>query len=84
MRDDDKYPTIRVTNVSEDTTDEDLKQLFGRFGEWDPWHHQALWPTFPRTDAHVAPHQPAHVQESEDIVTSGILVRHHTLIKDAR
>lgn len=35
MRDDDKYPTIRVTNVSEDTTDEDLKQLFGRFGEWD-------------------------------------------------
>lgn len=44
MRDDDKYPTIRVTNVSEDTTDEDLKQLFGRFGEWDPWYHQALWP----------------------------------------
>lgn len=32
-RDDDKFPTLRVTNVSEDTTDEDLKQLFRRFGE---------------------------------------------------
>lgn len=32
MREDDKFPTIRVTNVSEDTTEDDLKQLFGRFG----------------------------------------------------
>ncbi len=31
-REDDKFPTIRVTNVSEDTSDDDLKQLFGRFG----------------------------------------------------
>lgn len=30
-RDDDK-PTIRVTNVSEDTTEEDLKRLFYPFG----------------------------------------------------
>lgn len=32
VREDDKFPTIRVTNVSEDTTEDDLKQLFGRFG----------------------------------------------------
>ncbi|EWM26171.1 initiation factor 3g [Nannochloropsis gaditana] len=31
-REEDKFPTIRVTNVSEDTTDDDLKNLFGRFG----------------------------------------------------
>jgi RNA recognition motif-containing protein len=31
-RDDDK-PTIRVTNVSEDTTEDDLKRLFYRYGE---------------------------------------------------
>ncbi|KAM3575133.1 hypothetical protein VYU27_002937 [Nannochloropsis oceanica] len=31
-REEDKFPTLRVTNVSEDTTDDDLKQLFGRFG----------------------------------------------------
>ncbi|TIA88052.1 hypothetical protein E3P99_02829 [Wallemia hederae] len=28
----DEYPTLRVTNVSEDTQEEDLKDLFKRFG----------------------------------------------------
>lgn len=28
----DDLPTLRVTNVSEDTTDNDLRDLFGRFG----------------------------------------------------
>lgn len=28
----DDLPTLRVTNVSEDTTDQDLRELFGAFG----------------------------------------------------
>ena len=28
----DDLPTLRVTNVSEDTTDQDLRDLFGAFG----------------------------------------------------
>jgi RNA recognition motif-containing protein len=29
----DDLPTLRVTNVSEDTTDDDLRDLFSRFGK---------------------------------------------------
>lgn len=29
----DDLPTLRVTNVSEDATDEDLRELFSRFGK---------------------------------------------------
>lgn len=32
MRDRDSMPTLRVTNLSEDCTDRDLWDLFGRFG----------------------------------------------------
>lgn len=44
VREDDKFPTIRVTNVSEDTTEDDLKQLFGRFGALDV----GCWMTMPQ------------------------------------
>jgi translation initiation factor 3 subunit G len=29
----DEFPTIRVTNISENTTEEDLKELFRPFGQ---------------------------------------------------
>ncbi|CEQ41018.1 SPOSA6832_02690, partial [Sporobolomyces salmonicolor] len=58
----DDYPTLRVTNLSEDARDDDLWELFGRFGKinrcvWCPPFRLAsprLVTADQSTDAHVA------------------------------